>query len=134
MKLNNRGEGGFIESMMAVMIVIITLTAFISLLAFSTSYHNEKEVGVPSDMFDDVRIVNGEIDAPIEERMRDAAERYGYSGITVILRTADPLHDSAVTISVGSDTDRIWSKSGTIIVATDEGRSVPVNYSMAVWY
>ena len=123
------------ESMMAVMIIIITLTAFISLLAFSTSHHSERDIGIPSNIFDDVCIVDGNIEAPVEERMKDTAERYGYQGMTVILTSADPFYDSEMTITVGSsDTDRIWSASGTMIVGTDDGRSVPVNYSVAVWY
>jgi len=135
MKFNGRGEGGMIESMMAVMIVMIVLTAFISLLAFSTSYQDEKEIGIPANMFDDVRIVGGGIEAPMEERMADLAERYGYHGVTVILSTADHLYDSEIRITVGSSgTDRIWSVSGTMIVGTDDGRSVPINYSVAVWY
>jgi Tfp pilus assembly protein PilV len=135
MRYGGKGEGGFIESMMAVMVVIIALTAFLSLLAYSTSYDNEKDISIPANMFNDVCVVNGSIEAPLENRMNDLAERNGYLGITVMLSTADPLYDSAITITVGSsDADRIWSGNGTIIAGTDDGRSVPVKYSMAVWY
>jgi len=135
MRRGNKGEGGFIESMMAVLVVIVALTAFLSLLAHSTSYDDEKDISIPVNMFNDIRIVNGNIEAPLEDRMNDLTERFGYRGITVMLSTADPLYDSAIMITVGSsDAERIWSKSGTLIAGTDDGRSVPVKYSMAVWY
>ena len=121
--------------MMAVMVVIIALTVFLSLLAHSTSYDDGKDISIPANMFNDVRLVGGNIEAPLEDRMNELVERYGYIGITVMLSTADPLYDSEITMTVGSSfADRIWSESGTLIVVTDDGRSVPVKYSMVVWY
>jgi len=134
MRPNGKGEGGFMESMLAVMIVVISLTAFLSFLAFSTSHEHEKEADIPADILNGVRIAGGNIEADIEDGMTSTIARYGYKGMKVILSTADPLFDSSLTITEGScDSDVIRSRGGTIIVRSDEGRSVPVNYSMAVW-
>jgi uncharacterized membrane protein len=133
MKLGRRGEGGFMESILAMMVIVITLTVFLSFLAFSTSPHHEKGTEIPADIFDDVRIVNGNIEADIGEMMTDTIERYGYRGMRVIL-TATGMYDSSITLNAGTnDSDNIFSKNGTIIVRSDDGRSVPVNYSVAVW-
>ena len=134
MKLNGKGEGGFMESMLAVMIVIISLTAFLSFLAFSTSYEHEKEAEIPTDILSDVIIVDGNIEADVEDRMTAMMERHGYKGMKLLLSTADTIFDSSLTINAGSfESDVIRSKGGTIIVKADDGRSVPVNYSVAVW-
>jgi hypothetical protein len=132
MRLDGKGEGGFMESILAVMIIVITLTAFLSFLAFSTSHHHEREPVVPTDMLDDVRIVNGKIDADIEAAMIDIIERYGYRGMRVTLTSE--IYGSSLTVNVGTnDSETILSKNGTIIIRSDDGRSVPVSYSVAVW-
>ncbi|MDR0778881.1 MAG: hypothetical protein LBE48_05555 [Methanomassiliicoccaceae archaeon] len=133
MRLNRRGEGGFIESVIAVMAIIITLTVFLSFLAFSTSQYDEREKEMPMSILDDVKIISGNIEADIEGTMDEIIGRYGYTGMRVILSAAS-IYDSSVTFSAGkNDSDKIISKNGTIIVRSDDGRSVPVNYSMAVW-
>lgn len=121
------------ESILAVMVIVITLTVFLSFLAFSTSQHHERETEIPTDIFDDVRIVNGNIKADLENVMIDTIERYGYRGMRIIL-TATGIYDSSITLNVGTnDSDTIRSKNGTIVIRSDDGRSVPVNYSVAVW-
>jgi len=134
MRLNRKGEGGFMGSVLAMMIVVISLTAFLSFLAFSTSQENDRGTEIPADLLNDVYIVSGKIDADLEGRMCYVIERYGYEGMKVILEISDGIYDSSLTVSVGScDTDRIFSKCGVITVMTDDGRCVPVRYTMAVW-
>ena len=134
MRLNSRGEGGFTESMVAVMIVVISLTAFVSFLAFSLSPGAERTADVPTDFLNFVHIVNGNIEADIEDRMIASAELYGFAGMRVDLSAADGTYDSVLTLNVGhQDTDVIHTKGGTIVVKDGNGRSVPVNYSVAVW-
>ena len=122
------------ESMIAVMVIIITLTAFLSFLSFSMAYVPEKGIDVPLDVLDDVSIVNGKIESDAEEKMLISMERYGFKGMRVILSVADTTYNSTLTLNLGSnDSDIITTKSGTIIVRSDDGRSVPVNYTVAVW-
>lgn len=116
------------------MIVVISLTAFLSFLSFTTSFHAEKEADIPLDMLDSVYIVNGCMEADVERRMADMTERYGWKGMRLILSAAGPMYDSELTVSVGAcDAGPVISKGGTVIVPSDGGRSVPVNYSAAVW-
>jgi hypothetical protein len=134
MKLNGRGEGGFMESMLAAMVVVISLTAFLSSLSFFASQNYEKEMEVPLDVLGGVRIVDGKIEADIGGKMYDAMERYGYAGMRVSLSIAGAGRDSEFGLDAGSkDSDIVSSRGGTIIVKTDDGRSVPVNYIVAVW-
>ena len=134
MRLNKKGEGGFMEAMVAVMAVIITLTAFLSFLALSISYDDEDDPDIPLDLLDHVHIVNGKIEADIEERMDIIINRYGYAGMRVILSTAGSVFDSSLTVNAGiTESDIIRSKGGTMIVKADDGRSVPVRYLVAVW-
>jgi len=135
MRMNKKAEGGFMESIVAAIAVVITLTAFLSFLAVSLSSTAATEVkGIPQDLLRDVTIVNGEIEADIEEKMVAVKELNGYEGIRVILSVSDGIYDSELTVSVGKfDSDRIHSQTGTTMVRTDDGRNVPVNYVMAVW-
>ncbi|MCL2786645.1 MAG: hypothetical protein FWD81_05460 [Methanomassiliicoccaceae archaeon] len=134
MKLNRKGEGGFMESMLAVMVVVISLTAFLSFLPFSMSVEDYVDHDIRSDILDGVRISGGKIETEIGERIEETMIRYGYEGMTIILSVSDGIYGSEVTFSAGSrDSDNIVSKNGTITVRADDGRSVPVKYSMAVW-
>jgi hypothetical protein len=135
MDLNKRGEGGFMESMVAVMIVVLSLTAFLSFLAFSLSEDTGAERDVmPLDILNDVRIVDGNVEADIEDKMNTAVRMYGLVGMRVILSADDGIYDSKLTVNAGSqDSDNIRTETGTIIVKADTGRYVPVNYLMAVW-
>ena len=134
MRLNRKGEGGFMESVLAVMVVVISLTAFLSFLALSVSQDHDGDPFIPNDLLDDVRIVGGCIEADLEDRMYCVIERYGYDGMKIILEISDGIYHSSLTQSAGScDSDRIFSKNGLISVRTDDGRSVPVRYSVAVW-
>ena len=133
MKLGIKGEGGFTESILAMMVVIISLTAFLSFLAFSLPDEMENDPEIPLDVLSDVRIIKGNIEADIEEKMREAIERYGFRGMRINL-SVHVIYESQLTMSAGSfDSDVILSKSGTLIAGSDDGRSVPVRWSMAVW-
>jgi hypothetical protein len=134
MKLNKKAEGGFMESVLAVMAVVITLTAFLSFLSLSLSDEHEAETDIPANILDNVRIVDGSIEADIEGKMNETVERYGYGGMKVILSISNSIYNTSLTVGVGSfDTDVVMSKNGTMTVETNDGRTVPVNYSMAVF-
>jgi hypothetical protein len=134
MKMNKSGEGGFMESMIALIIVIISLTAFLSLLAFSFSHDTGGEIEMPLNVLDDVRIVNGNIEADIDEKMATALETHGLAGMRVVLSVSDGIYHSEVTFNAGRrDGDLIHTRTGTIMIRSDDGRCVPVGYIMAVW-
>ena len=134
MKLNKKAEGGFMEAVLAVMAVVITLTAFLSFLSISLSDDHEAETEISLNILDDVRIVDGNIEADIEDKMNETVERYGYGGMKVVLSISNGIYDSSLTIGVGEfDSDVAASKNGTVTVRTDDGRTVPVSYSMAVF-
>ena len=134
MHFNKKGEGGFMEAMVAVMIVIISLTAFLSFLVHSSSQSSDDEKELPLNVLDGVSVAGGKIVADIEDDMAMAMERYGYIGMRIEISSADSILDSKVVVNAGyQDSDIIRSKCGTIIVKADDGRSVPLNYVMAVW-
>ena len=120
-------------AMLAVIVVVISLTAFLSFLALSLSYEHEHEPDVPLDVLGYVRIVDGKIEADIEEKMNETIERYGYEGMTVILVIDDGIYDSSLIVRIGTFfSDNVLCETGTFIVKADNGRSVPVGYSVAV--
>ena len=122
------------SAMLAVLVVVISLTAFLSFLALSLSYEHEHEPDVPLDVLGYVRIVDGNIEADIEEKMNEIIERYGYEGMTVILSIYDGIYDSSLTVRVGMFfSDNVLCENGTFTVKANDGRSVPVNYSVAVF-
>ena len=121
------------ESIVAVMVIVISLTAFLSFLAFSTTQEIEKEADVPLEILDGIRIVNGSIETDAEERMIIIVERGNYLGIRLTL-TMSGIYNDSVILNVGAfDTDVIISRSGSFIASSDDGRSVPIRYSLAVW-
>jgi hypothetical protein len=133
MKLNRKGEGGFMESIIAVMVIVISLTAFLSFLAFSVSHEVEREPDVPTEVIGGVRIVSGMIETDAEGNIVGMIERGRYQGMRLTL-SVNGIYNDRVTLSAGSfDSDNIVSRTGSVIAETDGGRRVPVQYSLAVW-
>ncbi|MCL2712458.1 MAG: hypothetical protein FWD37_04205 [Methanomassiliicoccaceae archaeon] len=133
MKLNKKGEGGFMESIVAVMVIVISLTAFLSFLAFSTSQSLEKEADVPTELLSGISIVNGSIETDAKEKIMNIMERNSYRGVRFTL-SLDGIYDDSVIFSAGTfDSDVIISRTGSLIAPSDDGRHVPVRYSLAVW-
>jgi len=128
MKLNCRGEGGFMESVVVMMIVIISLTAFLAILP--SAFNNDKEgETIPTEFLGDISIEDSKIccGTDIEKTMKDS----GFSSFRLMVKTIGI--GGTYELSSGErNSDDMMYTSGTILVDF-EGRTINAEYELAAW-
>ena len=125
---DRKGEGGFAESITIMIVVVISLTAFLAILPAAFS-DNVREERMPVDLLDNISISGSEISfgADIENAM---SER-GFSAFRIVIKVIGT--DRTYEVSAGSgDQDGMMYRSGTVMADVD-GRRMNAGYEMAVW-
>ncbi len=131
---DRKGIGGFIEAMLAMMIVTIAITSFIGLLAYNELPASDDEVRVDTSYLK-FSVVDGRITGDIQEGMERSCDRYGLLGITVEVRLIGPLFDDERTYQCGitnGDNNRI--ENGTLRLGCDNGSTILASYRVIQWY
>ena len=128
MRKNRRAEGGFMESMAAVMVVCIALTLFMALLPSVLKDDGGGET-IPPDILNGVSVADGGI--MFEGGAEHTAKGFGYGSMTlkVIVTGTPDVYDVTVGTPGGDD---MMHRSGTTMMRVD-GRLMSVGYEMAVW-
>ena len=124
---DKKGEGGFAESITIMMIVVISLTAFLAILP-SAFDANEREEKMPTDVLDGISISNSEMSFGTD--IGTAMAERGFSAFRIVIRiigTGETHSASAGEI----DPDNMSYASGTVLINAD-GRRVNAEYEMAV--
>ncbi|MCL2032596.1 MAG: hypothetical protein FWG96_04955 [Methanomassiliicoccaceae archaeon] len=133
MRFNKRGELGFPEAMMAVMIVTLSLTAYLGLFALNAA-NNESGAAVHVDhrIFDNLVLNNGEVAGDIEMQLVSEAERHGYRGISVICEVPGGLGFKGMSVRIGDMDGMISSERFLFQLRSADGRIVPAVIEVAV--
>ena len=130
--MDRKGIGGFMEAMMAMMAVTITLTAFMGILAYADISTDGTDID--TSFLDGLRIMDGKIYGINEDAIISSISTYDVSGIQVNIDTiGDILYDS-LKIRYGTETSMNRFKEGTVTLDSDDGRRVLAHYEVVVWY
>ena len=120
MKKDRRGIGGFMETMVAMMVVTITISAFMTVFA----YTNLPEPDVPdisTDFLDCLLIVDEDIVGLDTDYPEKESERRGYLSMTICIKVAGTLHDISLYLGESTpDCDQII-ENGTILLKDENG-------------
>lgn len=131
---DRKGIGGFMEAMVAMMIVTIAITSFIGLLAYNELPTTDDEIRIDTSYLR-FSVVDGKITGDIQERMERSCERYGLLGITVDIKLIGPLFDDERTYQCGiTDGDNNRIGNGTLRLECDDGSIVLASYRVVQWY
>lgn len=125
--------GGLMESMAAMMIVIVCLTAFMGLFCY---------IQMPDDQRDDdfgfvenLRIEDGQIVGDLHDRLVYIVESNGYSGIEVRVSILGDVNYSDFYDSFGVlRTESVTSNNGSFEITADDGRSLLAGYEVVIWH
>lgn len=129
MRLNKKAESGFMGAIIAVMVVTISLTAFLSLLP-SAFEDTDDETDVPTQILGGLSIVGGTIHS--DKDIQQIVEDNGITALRLILKVPAFMEDGC-ELNIGiPDSDNMQHISGTCIVNMD-GRTVNAEYGLAVW-
>ena len=132
---DRRGEGGFMEAIVAFSAVIVALTIFLGLLAYTdlgdSDGLNELNTGFIKDLaIDDGRICNYD-----GTELCRFVERNGLNGAELKVSVAGDLSDASLDESVGTrDGNNIDTLTGTFRIHADDGRTFVASYEVVYWW
>lgn len=117
---DKRGVGGFMESMVAMMVVTIALSMFMTAFAYTNTGDCEVH-DVSTDFLGSLSIEDGTIIGLDEDYLVEESERKGYRSMTVSIKVAGDLMD--IELSSGTRTDGCDQiiRNGTFMLPSDDG-------------
>ena len=134
MRLNNRAECEFMETMIAVMVITITLTAFIGLLTYTSISDTIDTVDIETDYLSRLSIQNENIVGDVQNDLQEQIYANDYSFIRLTVRTIGLVSENTFVASAGEKTtDNVISKTGTLVLRSDDGRRLAASYEVVVW-
>ena len=134
MKMNNKAEGGFMEAMAAVMIITVTLTAFIGLLTYTSISDTGETIEIETSYLNKLSIKNEKIVGDIQNDLQEQVDINEYEFIRLTVKIIGLVSDDIFIIYAGEKmTNNVASETGTIILQSDDGRRLAASYEMVVW-
>ncbi len=131
---DRKGLGGFMEAMVAMMIVTIAMTSFISLIAYNELPTSNDDVMIDTSYLR-FTVVDNKITGDIQDQMELSCEKYGLLGINVDVRLIGPLFDDEKRYQCGiTDSENNRVKNGTLRLSCDDGSIVLASYKVTQWY
>ena len=129
--MDRRGIGGFMEAMFSMMVVIITLTAFLGILAYAGM--PEQDDGIDISFLDGLYVSGDSICGLDECSLFLLLEREGAEGLDIRVGVIGELSDGSLEFCCGERTDRPTERSGVLTLDSDDGRKLPVRYEVILW-
>ncbi|WP_400196873.1 hypothetical protein [Candidatus Methanarcanum hacksteinii] len=122
------------EAMVAMMIVTIAMTSFISLIAYNEFPTFNDDVMIDTSYLR-FTVVDNKITGDIQDQMELSCEKYGLLGINVDVRLIGPLFNDEKRYQCGiTDSENNRVKNGTLRLSCDDGSIVLASYKVTQWY
>ena len=122
------------EAMVAMMIVTIAMTSFISLIAYNELPTSNDDVMIDTSYLR-FTVVDNKITGDIQDQMELSCEKYGLLGINVDVKLIGPLFDDEKRYQYGiTDSENNRVKNGTLRLSCDDGSIVLASYKVTQWY
>ena len=132
---DKRGEGGFMEAMVALMMVTIALTAFIGMLAYSEIGKSDDSVSLDTRFVEDLQIVDGNIAGETGKYLDRFVEKNGLNGTRLTVKVAGSLSDASLLRTSGTEEgNNVGTFTGTFSIPSDDGRTFAASYEVVYWW
>lgn len=137
MKMNRKAVGGFMEAIVAMMVVCVALTAFMGLLAYTQIQEGTAEPDFSECICDNIGFTDGAITFD-ESDLLKMIERYDLGKVSVIIgmhtASGDIKFCETYGINEEQTADNIHSERGISVLRCDDGTSYTVSYEVGYWY
>ncbi|MFA6709996.1 MAG: hypothetical protein WC067_01645 [Candidatus Methanomethylophilaceae archaeon] len=134
MRLNKKAECEFMGAMIAVMVITITLTAFIGLLSYISVSDTTETADIETDYLSKLSIKNENIVGDIQSDLQEQIYSKNYKSIRLTVKTIGMISEDIFSAAAGEEkTDNVISKIGTLILQSDDGRRLAASYEVVVW-
>ncbi len=132
---DKKGIGGFMEAITALMVIIVALTAFLGLLAYSDLGELSKTPTIDTEFIEDLELKDGIITGETAGHLGRYVEKNNLNGARLEVIVAGNLCDASLTDSVGEqDGDNVGTVKGTFPIRSDDGRSFVASYEVVCWW
>lgn len=132
---DKRGEGGFMEAIIAFAAVTTALTIFLGLLAYSEIGNSDSTIDLDTEFIENMTIENGRFSEYDDSNLHRFIERNGLNGTELRINVAGHLSDASIDDTIGvADGNNVGTMSGTFPVHTDDGRTFVASYEVIYWW
>ena len=131
MKMNKRGDLGFPEAIMAVMLVTLALSAYMGVFILSTLNDEGDQAFIDRNITEELTVEYDRIAGDIVPELERITTQKGYRGITV--RCYIPSHPiEPVEFTVGSMEGKITSERFLRTLDSNDGRILPAIFEVGI--
>lgn len=129
MRFDKKGDIGFPEAMMSVMIVTVVLTLFLGAFVLNSN-NSSDDLTFNEEIINDFSIecselkYNGDTEAYVQKN--------GYTGVSILCTVPGEFIDCDLTVSCGTLDGSMFSDRYLVTIKADDGRSIPVLFEVAV--
>ena len=132
---DKRGEGGFMEAVVAFSAVTIALTIFLGLLAYSELGIAEGPKELDTEFIEKMTIQNGRIVGYDGSHIDRFVERNGLNGAEVKVSVAGHLSNASLDERTGiTDGNNVDTVTGTFSIHSDDNRTFVASYEVIYWW
>ena len=131
MRMDRKAEGSFAETMMAMMIVTVALTVFMTVFAYSLNTE-DREQPISTDFTHSLRYEDGEIIGIDESYVEEECTRRGYSSMVIRIEIAGSMNSASLLLGSLSESDFSFVR-GTVCIPCDDGTTVAANYEVVAF-
>ncbi len=130
MRFNRKGDMGFPEAMMAVMVVMIVLTVYLG--AFLIHAHTSED-DVPefnTNVLSGISIENDRVTGDLYQDLSGYVEHNGYRGAIITCCVPGDSVECDLSFSFGDIDGDITTKRFTRVIPSDDDRMIPVVFEV----
>ncbi|MDR3282804.1 MAG: hypothetical protein LBS92_04245 [Candidatus Methanoplasma sp.] len=130
MTFDRKGGLGFPEAMMAAMVVILVLTAYVGF--FAADRGTETEPAFDRSLANVVTVKGGELSGDMGQELAKFMERHGYRGAMIACRVPGGIASGTLEFSVGKMDGSVFGERFLKAVEADDGRIITVLFEAAI--
>jgi len=132
MKMNRKGDIGFPEAMMAVMLVTLVLMAYLVVFAYNNDGHDDADPDFDRDIVEYITIENGIAKGDLTDAMQGYLEHNNYRGITILCHIPGELAVCELTFMVGDMDGDIFSERFVKSIGSNGGEVIPMVFEVGI--
>ncbi len=132
MRLDKKGDLGFPEAILAVMIVTLVLMIYLGAFVIQTGTEYVEDPELDDDILSGISIRDNEFIADIDDGLYKFLERNNYKGIEIECWTPGNLIESHYSHLIGTMDGTIQEEHYLKTIPSDDGRMIPVIFEVAI--
>ena len=132
MRKDRKGVGGFMETMVAMMIVTIVISMFMTTFAYN-NMQQEETYNISTDFLNGLSISEGRIIGLDPDYTVKESERMGYHSMTIHIHVAGTIHDIDLETGTFIQNCNQEIRNGTFMLTNEKGDRFAATYEVVAF-